>query len=62
MFSSQKHKNPCYNCSKRYVGCHSTCEDHIIWKNNDKELKTKKYAENDAVRLKLCKISKRKGW
>lgn len=33
---------PCKDCSKRCVGCHSTCEDYIDWK-----------AEHDAERERI---------
>lgn len=24
-------RNPCFNCKKRYVGCHSNCSSFIGW-------------------------------
>lgn len=24
-------KGVCQNCDRRYVGCHSTCEDYLDW-------------------------------
>lgn len=32
-------KNPCRNCTKRVVGCHSTCKKYKDWKKADKERK-----------------------
>ena len=31
--------SPCLNCSKRFVGCHSTCDDYILYRNKLKEYK-----------------------
>lgn len=28
----------CKNCEKRYVGCHSECEDYKSWKSEHDEL------------------------
>ena len=25
-------KNPCYNCEKRHIGCHVTCDKYIEYK------------------------------
>jgi hypothetical protein len=27
-------KNECLNCSKRYIGCHDTCESYQKFKTN----------------------------
>ena len=32
---------PCYNCGKRVVGCHSTCEDYKTFKAEILERKQK---------------------
>ena len=32
-------KSPCRNCDKRQVGCHSSCEDYIAFKNYLGEVK-----------------------
>ncbi|WP_130806496.1 hypothetical protein [Senegalia massiliensis] len=29
-------KNCCYNCTKREIGCHSTCEEYKEWKAKKK--------------------------
>lgn len=39
-------KNPCDpKCPRRAVGCHSTCEDHLAWRE---EQNTMKKAEAEA--------------
>lgn len=30
--TSEDRRNPCKNCSERYVGCHSKCLKYIDWK------------------------------
>ena len=34
-------KNPCYNCQKRAVGCHSSCGDYKSFKEEKDSLKQK---------------------
>ncbi len=34
-------KNPCYNCQKRVVGCHSTCDDYKSFREEKDKLKQK---------------------
>ena len=41
---------PCKDCDKRYVGCHSTCEDYISFAK-------KKKKENDAIKAERYKYS-----
>lgn len=31
---SQKSCSPCKDCTKRVVGCHSSCESYCSWRNN----------------------------
>ena len=72
--------NPCYNdghdCPDRTLGCHSTCQKHLEWKNAHEKLANKKRREiskrGDAiaytsdVHRKLTKIVNRaknkRGW
>lgn len=30
--------DPCYECDKRKVGCHSTCEPYLKWSDGVREL------------------------
>ena len=30
-------KNPCWQCTKRRIGCHSECELYISWKKDHEE-------------------------
>ena len=40
-------ENPCYKCDHRSVGCHGTCQDYILWKNDyDKEIKLARARRN----------------
>lgn len=56
----------CYNCEKRYLGCHSTCPEYLEYKNerqqyNDNKLKT--FPINDYTydeHKKACKNYRRK--
>ena len=34
-------KNPCYNCQKRAVGCHSSCDDYKSFREEKDKLKQK---------------------
>lgn len=33
--------SPCYDCKKRFIGCHSSCEDYISYKEGMNNLKEK---------------------
>lgn len=46
---SSKEMNPCYGCSKRTVGCHSSCEDYkrYLKEYKDKKVSIKRYLESD---------------
>ena len=33
-----KTDDPCYECNKRKVGCHSSCEPYLEWSDGVKEL------------------------
>ena len=32
-------KGVCHKCDKRYLGCHSTCEDYLEWRQQFEEEK-----------------------
>ena len=34
---------PCFNCEKRYVGCHADCEDYKAWKADRADAQNKRY-------------------
>lgn len=40
-------RNCCYECTKRKIGCHGTCEEYKAWKTKNKAstsyIKTKQY-------------------
>lgn len=38
--------SPCLNCTKRKLGCHSTCDRHKEFQEKNGELKAKRRAEN----------------
>lgn len=40
-------KNNCKNCTKRKVGCHSTCAEHVVWKVIRTYQNQKRAEEND---------------
>lgn len=44
-----KHEAPCKGCTKRELGCHSTCPDYISFKKLCKETNEKK-KEDDVFR------------
>ena len=44
-------KNPCRNCTKRVVGCHSTCKDYKDWKKEDQERKDIIYKNKNKERF-----------
>ena len=37
---------PCKGCKKRYPGCHSQCEDYLVYKEENEKLKQEKRQEN----------------
>lgn len=45
-------KPPCYECTKRSVGCHAKCKDYKVWRH-DKDLdnNTKKTYIEEAKKL-----------
>ena len=43
---------PCFNCEKRHVGCHSSCEEYAEFKRNfmeQKEIKRKQEERQNIV-------------
>lgn len=66
----QKHIDksvPCYNCTKRSVGCHSTCEEYIAFDQANRarieQIRRKRYADNmfyEVTVRAIKKISKKK--
>ena len=58
---------PCYNCTKRSVGCHSTCEEYIAFDQANRarteQIRRKRYEDNMMYEVKvraLKKINKEK--
>lgn len=45
-------KDPCYNCEKRAVGCHATCEGYLSWKEEIRKQKEIMQGEAE-TRIKL---------
>lgn len=57
-------KGVCHLCDKRYIGCHSTCEDYLEWRQQfdeekdyiramkKKDMETKTYAKESIAREK----------
>lgn len=43
-----KSASPCDGCTRRHVGCHSTCEDGLRWETEHKQ----KNAAEDAARMR----------
>lgn len=41
-------KTPCYQCTRRKVGCHEQCEDYTAWQRNRQAARDKKRQEQDA--------------
>jgi hypothetical protein len=40
-----KGDNECFNCTKRHVGCHSTCQSYISFKKESERIREKKFEE-----------------
>lgn len=59
-----KPKVPCRDCTKRFVGCHSTCEEWAKHQEEQKQYKEfvnkKRKTENDARSVAIEKIKIRK--
>lgn len=55
---------PCMDCKKRYVGCHSKCEDYIKWGNEHKEKReerqNKAYVQHQADYMYIDSVRKYK--
>lgn len=46
--------NPCRDCSKRAIGCHSSCAIYQTWKQKYEDLKSKSHdmvGEYEAVKI-----------
>ena len=44
--------SPCVNCKERSIGCHSTCEDYVSWRNlldASKKLYLRQKRENKVI-------------
>lgn len=41
-------KTPCYQCTRRKVGCHEHCDDYGTWQRNRNAARDKKRQEQDA--------------
>jgi len=39
-------KNNCLNCTKRCIGCHSTCESYLKFKSERELIYKNRYIEN----------------
>ena len=37
----------CFNCEKRHVGCHSSCEEYAEFKRNSSEQKERKRKQKE---------------
>ncbi len=60
-------KNPCFGCTRREVGCHSTCIDHQKWTEKEQAKKAviqaarnKQRLINSDVQYRHQKMSKKK--
>lgn len=42
----KKSKSPCYQCEKRYVGCHSKCEEYISFSKENEEYRENLHKQN----------------
>jgi len=68
--SANRIMSPCKNCTDRCIGCHTTCGDYAIYKQELERRRTEVKAENEkeafvrAVKGKIAKASRdrRKGW
>lgn len=53
---------PCKDCQKRFLSCHSTCEDYKNWKSEFEEMKAKvsrnNYLDNELLERKKLAIKK----
>jgi hypothetical protein len=45
-------KSPCQNCAKRTVGCHSSCESYINFRNGIDNIKRKMKGDKEYERYK----------
>lgn len=54
-------KNPCKDCEKRYLGCHSECEQYLDWKKAHQDAKDKMDADRRRGVLKSAKIQSHTG-
>lgn len=46
-------KTPCMNCSRRVLGCHSTCEDFAAYQAEKEEIQKRITQEKNVDRTEL---------
>lgn len=52
MCNSLKTKVPCYNCKKRSLGCHGTCEEYKTYslkRNNINDKRHEEHVKRDLI-------------
>lgn len=64
-------KTPCFQCTRRAVGCHEHCDDYGAWQRNRKAARDKMRQQQDAdavliensikIRDKMLSIKKKGG-
>lgn len=56
--------SPCKNCTDRCIGCHTTCGDYAIYKQELEHRRTEVKAENDitafekAIKARIAKVNR----
>lgn len=52
-------KNTCFGCIERFVGCHSTCETYLDFKQQKEELQKLKHSHSELENYFVNSIARR---
>lgn len=53
---------PCKDCERRFLGCHSECQDYIEYSRERNEMLDKKYQEKKLLNDNEFVRGRKKGW
>ena len=48
---------PCKDCEKRYLGCHSECDDYIDYNNKQQKIRDERAARSEECQMIVKQIN-----
>lgn len=55
-------KSPCYNCTKRHLGCHSDCAEYKVYQSGCKTVLDAKYVYYSSEALTSSYLANKKSY